>query len=296
VAICQCTILYNKKSPANFSRTSGTYEKFARRSRIQERQALKDSKLTSLQLPGRRQPEGAETDAIRVVVDAETPRIEEADDDAVAVRAEIDTTDINIFEQPFPSSEEMANDGVNHRLSLQRFLIFREEHLLIVPRFVRRVGDWLFTNQSPTDLAFVFRELLVVIPGILVAVEDRLIDLATDIENRKLEDRNENVSIRALCEDFFAPRNFGQVGNLFFRGFDPEEFDRFLDTEKVPAHDPASFFLRRGQLESTVDGKSRQILDELIVGVDAICDRTGVITERNPEALLGSIFRPCRNV
>ena len=148
-------------------------------------------------LPGRRQPEVAVTVVIRAEADAETPRSEVADADAEAVRVDIRTTNVNVFKQPLASSEEVSNDGVNHHLGLGRFLIFRKERLLIVPRFVRRVGDGFLSNQFPTDHALIFRELLVVIPGILVAVKDRLVDLATDVEDGQLEDGDEDMRVFA---------------------------------------------------------------------------------------------------
>ena len=139
----------------------------------------------------------------------------------------------------------MADDRVDHHLSLRRFLVFREERLLFVPRLVRRVGDRDLADQLPTDLTLVLRERLLVVPGVVVAVEELALDLAANVEDRHREHGDENVRVLAGRELFLGERNLGEIGELLLRGVNPEVLDRFLDAEEVLAHDGAGLLVGR---------------------------------------------------
>lgn len=220
-------------------------------------------------LPGSGHPEAAAADAAPVVADEQTLGTEEAHVDAVAVRDEIRTADVDVLEQTLASDEEVADDRVDHHLSLRRFLVFREERLLFVPRLVRRVGDRDLADQLPTDLAPVLRERLLVVPSIVVAVEELALDLATNVEDRHREHGDEHVGVLGSRKGLLGVRDLGEKSELLPRGVDPEVLDRFLDAEEVPSHDLAGAHLRGRRLEAAVLDQPHDLDAELVVlGVD----------------------------
>ena len=77
---------------------------------------------------------------------------------------EIDAANVDLLEQTLLSGEKVADHGVNHDPSSRRFLVFREECLLIAPRLRGRVGDRFLADQLPADFALVLGERLLVIP------------------------------------------------------------------------------------------------------------------------------------
>lgn len=218
------------------------------RKNFAEAQVFKRCKLSRVQgslLPGTRQAEEVNAEVVVPAVDVETPGNEVADVDTVTARAEIDATNVDLLEQTFSSGEEVTNHGVNHNPSSRRFLIFREESLLIVPCLRCRVGDGFLADQLPADFTLVLGERLLVVPVLRVkqGLIGLLLDDATDVEDRQREYSDENVRVLAGRKHFLAERNFGQVGELLLRGVNPEVFDRFLDAEEVLAHDLAGELL-----------------------------------------------------
>ena len=182
---------------------------------------------------------------VPTVVDVEPVGIEVADVDTVTVRVEIDATNVDLLEQTLPSSEEVADHGVNHDPSSRRFLIFREECLLIFPCFRGRVGYRFLTDQLPPDFSLVFGEGLFVIP--ILRVKQRPVGLllgdTADVEDRQREKCDKNVCVLAGLQHFLAERNFGESGELLLRDINPEVFDRLFDAEEVRAHDLAGELL-----------------------------------------------------
>ncbi len=218
------------------------------RKNFAEAQVFKRCKLSRVQgslLPGTRQGDTVNAVVVVPAVDKETLGVEAADVDTVTVRVEIDATNVDLLEQTFSSGKEVTDHGVNHNPSSRRFLVFREEGLLIVPCLRGRVGDGFLADQLPADFTLVLGERFFVVPVLRVkqGLVGLLLDDATDVEDRQREYGDENVRVLTGREHFLAERNFGQVGELLLRGVNPEVFDRFLDAEEVLAHNLASELL-----------------------------------------------------
>ncbi len=96
----------------------------------------------------------------------------------------------------------------------------------------------------PTDFTAILGKGLLVVPGVLVAAEELVLDFVTDVEDRHREDGNKNVGVLGGTKHLLGERNLGQGDGLRSSGIDPEVLDRFLDTEEVPAHDLAGAVLR----------------------------------------------------
>jgi hypothetical protein len=67
----------------------------------------------SVGLPGRGHTEATVAANVPVAANAEAERVEVPDADPAAVRDHIRTPNVNVFEEPFPGNEEMADDCVD---------------------------------------------------------------------------------------------------------------------------------------------------------------------------------------
>ncbi len=178
-------------------------------------QRLKVSGKTSGQGSGL--PDGRQTQKVVMVViaadvDVRTPGAVFADADAVTVRAATGRANVGVLEQMFACLQEVANNRVDHHLSLRRFLVLREERLLFIPRPVRRVGDRDLANQPPTDLPLVLHVRLFVAPGFVVQVDELGLDLAANVDERHREHGDKNVRVLAGLQHFLGERNLGEIG------------------------------------------------------------------------------------
>ena len=77
-------------------------------------------------LPSGRDAQGAVAEVIPVAIDIDTPRIEAADVDTVAARIHNRCADIDVFEQPFVSSQVVTDNGVDHHLGTRHFVVLAE--------------------------------------------------------------------------------------------------------------------------------------------------------------------------
>ena len=106
-------------------------------SRGQETQVFQ-TQISALELQ-----RGGETKVIEeaadpeVVEDAKTTMVEVTDANTEAIGIDIGTSDVDVSEQVLASGFEVADDGVDHHLGLGRFLVGREELLLLVPGLIR---------------------------------------------------------------------------------------------------------------------------------------------------------------
>jgi hypothetical protein len=70
----------------------------------------------------------------------------------------------------------------------------------------------------------------------IVAKEKPVIHPTTDVEDRKREDGNQDVSVPARGERFLGEWNIGESSKLPLRGIDSEVLDRVLYTEEIVSH------------------------------------------------------------
>lgn len=205
------------------------------------------------ELPSRGQTEVAEAVIDPVAADdAQAIRIEVADEDPVAVRIDIQTANVDPFEEPLTGGQKVADDGVDHHPGSRRLLVLSKKSLLLVPGLAGRIVDRGLANQVPLRFSAILGEGLPVIPVLIV--EQALVagNLAVDLENRERKDGDEDVRVLALLECRLGERNFGKSGELLLRGIDPEVLDCFLDAEVVAAHDLAAALLACRRLEASV--------------------------------------------
>ncbi len=211
--------------------------------KIKKPPAKKSPEAQVSELPSRGHPDEVDAAIDPEAVDVQAARKEEADVDPVAERVDIRTPDVNVLEEPFAGGQEVADDRVDHHASFGRFLLVGEQRLLLVPGLAGRIRDGGLTDQMPCRLAVILRERLLVVPGILVAVEELALYFAADLDDRHREDDNEDVGVLALAEFSFCERDLSKCRELRSRWLHAEVPDRFLDAEEVLAHDFMGKFL-----------------------------------------------------
>ena len=78
------------------------------------------------ELPSGRDAQVVVAVVIPVADDIETLRIEAADSDTAAAQIHRGCADIDVFEQPFASSQVVTDDGVDHHLGTGHFVVLTE--------------------------------------------------------------------------------------------------------------------------------------------------------------------------
>lgn len=225
--------------------------------------------------------------------DGQTLGTEVADVDAVTVRVEIRTADVELLEEPFAGCQIVADDRVDHHLRFRRFLVFRQERLLLGPVLARRVLDRGLPDQLPADRALVHGERFLVIP--VLRIEQGLVGMllgdAANVEDRQAGNSDEDVRVFARDQHIFAPRDVPEIGEVALRQCYSEVLHRFLDAEHVAAHDLARSRLRSRGFVAVVQAQGCDACRDFfaVVGVDLVHDLIGAIAECGHEALERSV-------
>ncbi len=252
----------------------------ALRAKVQRFKRIKVSRIQGSLLPGPGQTDVAVPIVVPAADDVEPAGMEAAHAHASAIRVEVRTSDVGVLEQPNAFGEEIADDGVDQHTSCWCFLVAVEKRLLFIPRLRCRVVDRSLADQMPSDLALVLGERLLVVPCILVGVEELVLDPATEFADRQREGHNKDVCVLAGQEDFLGERHIGEIRELLLRGVDPEVLDRLFDAEDGDASGPCPGLARRG-LEATVFDQSHHLRGEVVaLGLDDILCKPEVETGR----------------
>lgn len=153
----------------------------------------------------------------RVVADAETRGIEEADDDAATVRAETGRPNVDAFKEADATNLKVGRDEPAHFGSVRHLLECGQELALLIPVFAGRVRDWRLLDGEPSERRLVLTgKLLVAIPLLSLAVEVVGLDLL-DLKQRHRLGRcgHDGVTIfLAPLQHVFRRQTFGECLDL----------------------------------------------------------------------------------
>ena len=240
-------------------------------SSIQERQALKRSRITSWQTRDRSCP------IRRSSLQPLTPRppgIEAAETDTVAARVDGGGANVGAFHESETTDLEVGRDEPAHFGGVRNLLECGEKLALLEPRLASRVRNRRLPDGEPSEGRLVLTsELLIRVPSTGLAVEVTGLDLP-DIEHRhrRWRCRHHGVTvILAPLQSVSRRQTFGECRDLVVSVDDARaSLGDFLRRDEIRAEDG----LRQrvvGRLGREATEPSEQVCGEARVLVQDLC-------------------------
>lgn len=166
----------------------------------------------------------------------------------VAERAHVARSHVDPLEQTLTRRDEHKHNRVDHR-PCRRHLVPRFYELaLALPALVRGVRDGRLADEPPAHLVAARRELLRVVPGVLVGTEQAALHAPAHVDERDPGVRDEHVRVAARAEGRLAERD-DRERRLHLHAQRAEDLGDLGHPEEVAAHDAASDLMCLGLLD-----------------------------------------------